>query len=106
MPEQILSKGNIGGVRASAVIPDHQEVKPLVKHTRPAYVQIDWVGKFTAAAGSCIYNGGAWPEKFNGSHFVTEPTVSLVHNEFLKQNGVTFIASKEPGREDTEFLPG
>ncbi len=106
MPEKILAKGNIGGVRASAVIPDHQEVKPLVKHTRAAYVQIDWVGKFTAAAGSCIYNGGAWPDKFNGSHFVTEPTVSLVHNEFLKPNGVTFIASKEPGREETEFLPG
>jgi putative membrane-bound dehydrogenase-like protein len=106
MPEKILAKGNIGGVRSSAVIPDHQEVKPLVKHTRPAYVQIDLVGRFTATAGCCIYNGGAWPEKFNGSHFCSEPTVSLVHNEFVKPNGVTYLASKEPGREETEFMPG
>ncbi|MGN6384919.1 MAG: DUF7133 domain-containing protein, partial [Verrucomicrobiota bacterium] len=106
MPEKILAKGNIGGVRASAVLPDHQKVFPAVKHTRPAYVQIDWVGGFTAAAGSCIYNGGAWPDKFNGSHFVSEATVSLVHNEFLKPKGVTFVASKEPGREETEFIAG
>ncbi|HEV8541581.1 MAG TPA: PVC-type heme-binding CxxCH protein, partial [Verrucomicrobiae bacterium] len=106
MPEKILARGNIGGVRASAVIPDHQEVKPLVKHTRPAYVQIDWVGKFTAAAGCCVYNGGAWPEKFNNAIFLNEPTVSLVHNDMFRPNGPTFIASKEPGREDTEFIAG
>ncbi len=106
MPEKILAKGNIGGVRASAVLPDHQQVKPAVKHTRPAYVQIDWVGGFTAAAGSCIYNGGAWPEKYNNAHFLSEPTVSLVHNDFLTQKGVTYLASKEKGREETEFIAG
>jgi putative membrane-bound dehydrogenase-like protein len=106
MPEKILQKGNIGGVRASAVLPDHQKTFPAIKHTRPAYVQIDWVGGFTAAAGSCIYNGGAWPEKFEGSHFLSEPTVNIVHNEFLKPKGVTFVASKEAGREETEFIAG
>jgi hypothetical protein len=59
---------------------------------------------FTAAAGCCMYNGGAWPENFTGSHFVTEPTVSLVHNEFLSSSNSTYTASKEPGREDVEFL--
>lgn len=106
MPEKILAKGNIGGIRSSAVLPDHQKVFPGVKHTRAAYVQIDWVGAFTAAAGSCIYNGGAWPEKFNGTHFLSEPTVSLVHNDWLKPNGPTFTASKEPGREENEFIAG
>src|SRR2546427_8531302 len=51
-----LARGNVGGIRASAVIPDHQKVFPAVHHTRPPYIQIDWVGMFTAAAGSCIYN--------------------------------------------------
>lgn len=106
MPEKILAKGNIGGVRSSAVLPDHQDIKPLVKHTRPAYVQIDWVGKFTAAAGCAIYTGGAWPERFNGSHFCSETTMSLVHHELLKPAGVTFNAYKEPGREDVEFIGG
>lgn len=104
MPEKTLAKGSIGGVRSSAVLPDHQDIKPLVKHTRPAYVQIDWVGKFTAAAGCCIYNGGAWPDKFEGSHFCSETTMSLVHHELLKPTGVTYTAFKEPGREETEFV--
>ena len=106
MPEKVLARGNVGGLRASAVIPDHQKVFPAVHHTRPAYIQIDWVGMFTAAAGSCLYNGGAWPDRFNGTHFLSEPTVSLVHNDWLKPSGVTYVASKEPGREETEFIAG
>jgi len=106
MPEKIIAKGSLPGVRSSAVIPDHQEVKQLVKHTRPAYVQIDLVGRFTATAGCAIYTGGAWPGRYNGSHFCSEPTVSLVHNEMLRPNGPTFAAFKEPGREDTEFVAG
>ena len=106
MPEKILARGNVGGLRASAVIPDHQKVFPAVQHTRPPYIQIDWVGMFTAAAGSCIYNGGAWPERFNGTHFLSEPTVNLVHNDWLKPDGVTYVAGKEPGREEAEFIAG
>ncbi|HYT60725.1 MAG TPA: PVC-type heme-binding CxxCH protein, partial [Haliangiales bacterium] len=106
MPEKVLARGNVGGVRASAVIPDHQKIFPAIHHTRPPYIQIDWVGMFTAAAGSCIYNGGAWPERFNGTHFLSEPTVNLVHNDWLKPNGVTYAAGKEPGREEAEFIAG
>jgi uncharacterized protein len=104
LPEKVLARGNIGGVRGSHVLPDHQRVEPLVQHTRPAYLQIDWVGMFTAASGSCIYNGGAWPEKWDRMHFVHEPTVSLVHNDLLLPRGTTYVATKEPGREQTEFL--
>jgi putative membrane-bound dehydrogenase-like protein len=106
MPEKVLARGNVGGLRASAVIPDHQKVFPAMHHTRPPYIQIDWVGMFTAAAGSCIYNGGAWPDRFNGTHFLSEPTVNLVHNDWLKPDGVTFVATKEPGREEAEFVAG
>ncbi len=104
MPEKALAKASVGGIRSSFVAPDHQKIFPAVKHTRPAYVQIDWVGFFTAAAGSCIYNGGAWPERYNNSHFTSETTMSLVHNELLTPKGVTFVASKEAGREETEFV--
>jgi len=106
MPEKVLARGNVGGLRASSVLPDHQKIFPAVKHTRPAYVQIDWVGMFTAAAGCCLYNGGAWPEKWNGQHFCSETTMSLVHNESLKPNGVSYVAGKETGREEAEFIAG
>lgn len=106
MPEKILARGSLLGVGARLGIQDHTRLFPAVHHTRPAYVQIDVVGGFTAAAGCCIYNGGAWPEKYNGTHFVSEPTVSLVHQDFIKPNGVTYVASKEEGREETEFIAG
>lgn len=106
MPEKVLARGSLPGVGARFGIQDHNRVFPAVRHTRPAYVQIDVVGGFTAAAGCCIYNGGAWPDKFNGTHLVSEPTVSLVHQDFLKPNGVTYTASREPGREESEFIAG
>jgi uncharacterized protein len=104
MPDKVLARGNVGGVRASQVLPDHQQVAPLVQHTRPAYLQIDWVGMFTASSGSCIYNGGAWPGEWDRMHFQHEPTVSLVHNDLLIPRGPTYVATKEAGREDTEFM--
>ncbi|HVY69632.1 MAG TPA: PVC-type heme-binding CxxCH protein, partial [Verrucomicrobiae bacterium] len=106
MPEKVLARGNVGGIRSSWVVPDHQKIFPAVHHTRPAYVQIDWVGMFTAAAGSCIYNGGAWPDKWTGNHFCSEATMSLVHHEIPRPQGVTYVASKEPGREENEFVAG
>ncbi|HUR47667.1 MAG TPA: PVC-type heme-binding CxxCH protein, partial [Candidatus Saccharimonadales bacterium] len=106
LPERILARGNVGNIRAQNAMQDHTRVKPLVHHTRPAYVQIDVVGGFTAAAGSCLYVGGAWPEKYNNTYFVSEPTVSLVHEDFLSPKGATFVASKEPGREENEFIAG
>ncbi len=106
LPEKVLARGSVGNIRAQNPMQDHNRVKPAVHHTRPAYVQIDVVGGFTAAAGSCLYNGGAWPERFNNTFFVSEPTVSLVHQDFLSPKGSSFNASKEPGREEVEFLTG
>jgi putative membrane-bound dehydrogenase-like protein len=106
MPEKVLARGSLPGVGARLGIQDHNRVFPAVHHTRPAYVQIDVVGGFTAAAGCCIYNGGAWPAKYDGTHLVSETTVSLVHQDFLKPSGVTYVAGKEPGREENEFLAG
>jgi len=106
MPEKIVARGNIGGIRASAVLPDHQKVATLVHPTRQPYLQIDWVGMFTAAAGACVYNGGAWPEPWNRSIFIHEPTVCLVHNDMVTPNGATYVARKEAGHEDAEFLAG
>jgi putative heme-binding domain-containing protein len=69
-----------------------------------AYVQIDLVGQFTAAAGCAVYDGGAWPEKWRYAYFTGEPTLNLVHQQFVKPDGVSFATEKEPGREQTEFM--
>ncbi|TAJ10709.1 MAG: c-type cytochrome, partial [Planctomycetota bacterium] len=80
-------------------MPDHTQVEPAVVHSEPAYAQIDFVGAFTAASGSCVYTGGAWPAEWNAAHFVCEPTVNLVHCDVLEEKGVTYTARKQSGGE-------
>ncbi|MBM4015623.1 MAG: hypothetical protein FJ293_11755, partial [Planctomycetes bacterium] len=101
LPEAVLRGGRVGGVESFAEVPDHDRVFPLSRETVPAYVQIDFVGGFTAAAGCLLYTGGAWPDAWRNAHFVTEPTVNLVHHDVLGERGVTYRGSKA---RDAEFL--
>ena len=106
VPENTLSRGKVGNTTSFKDIADHDRSFPIRSYEKQAYVQIDCVGGFTAASGCCIYNGGAWPEKYNYTHYVTEPTVNLVHQDFLKPDGVTFVASKDPEHAKDEFVAG
>ena len=81
-----------------------QTTYPRMSRPEQAYVQIDQVGQFTAAAGCAIYEGGAWPEKWRYSYFTGEPTLNLVHHQFVKPDGVSYTTEKEKGREQTEFM--
>jgi putative membrane-bound dehydrogenase-like protein len=101
LPEKVLARARVGGVESWTDIADHTHVEPAIVRTEPAYAQIDFVGAFTAASGSCMYTGGAWPGDWNRAHFVCEPTVNLVHCDMLEEKGVTYTAKKRgPG----EFL--
>ncbi|HEX4645645.1 MAG TPA: PVC-type heme-binding CxxCH protein, partial [Verrucomicrobiae bacterium] len=104
MPESALARGRVGNATSYLNIEDHNRSFPLMTWTKQAYVQIDWVGNFTAAAGCCIYDGGAWPEKYNYTHYVSDPTINLVHQDILKPRGVSYVASKDPERLEQEFV--
>jgi putative membrane-bound dehydrogenase-like protein len=104
LPEYVLAKGKIPGTTSYKGMMEHQKTYPLMSWPEQAYVQIDLVGEFTAAAGCAIYEGGAWPEKWNYSYFTTEPTLNIVHHEFVKKDGVSYRTEKEKGREETEFI--
>ena len=107
LPEKIISRAGVPGVRAVKPIIEENKVFPARFENRQPYLQIDWVGAFTAAAGATIYDGGAWPNKWQGppwAFFVHEPTVWLTHQEFVGQQGVSYQGRKEPGREQTHFL--
>lgn len=101
VPERVLADARVGGVESWTDVPDHDRVYPLVVRTEAPYAQIDFVGGFTAASGCTIYTGGAWPDKWNGVHFVSEPTVNLVHCDVVTPKGVTFTATKD---REAEFL--
>lgn len=107
LPEKILSRAGVPGVRAAKSIMEENKVFPARHETRQPYVQIDWVGAWTAAAGSTIYDGGAWPGRWQGpswSFFLHEPTVWLTHHEFLDPAGVSYQGRREEGRKETHFL--
>lgn len=106
LPERALAGGRLEGVETWTDVPDHDRVYPLFRAELPPYVQIDFVGGFTGASGSCVYTGGAWPSKYDGAHVVCEPTVNLVHLDLLRHDGATFRASKESGKEAKELLAG
>ncbi|MDP6409986.1 MAG: ThuA domain-containing protein [Planctomycetota bacterium] len=98
-PDRVLDRGRIGGVSAWKDITDHKKAFPTAKHERNPYVQIDFVGGFTGAAGCLIYGGGAWPREYWGDHLVTEPTINIVHRDRLEPRGATFNASRVRERE-------
>jgi putative membrane-bound dehydrogenase-like protein len=104
LPENVLAKGKLPGTPSWKGMITNQKTYPAMSWPEQAYVQIDQVGRFTAAAGCAIYEGGAWPEKWNYSYFTGEPTLNIVHHEFVKPDGVTYTAEKEKGREETEFI--
>ncbi|MDI1312462.1 PVC-type heme-binding CxxCH protein [Prosthecobacter sp.] len=104
LPEYVLAKGKLPGVMGTNGMLPKEPTYPLMSWPEQAYVQIDQVGSYTAAAGCAIYEGGAWPEKWNYSYFCTEPTLNIVSHFFVEKDGVTYKAHREAGREKTEFI--
>jgi putative membrane-bound dehydrogenase-like protein len=104
LSEDQLSKGKVGSISGFNVVIPSDKTYPAMTWEQQAYRQIDFVGSFTAAAGTVIYDGGTWPSLWHGSYFTTEPTINLVHHRFIDPSGVSYSAHKQPGREQTEFI--
>jgi putative membrane-bound dehydrogenase-like protein len=104
LPESVLAKGKIAGATSWKGMMVNEPSYPLMTWPEQAYAQIDQVGRFTAAAGCAIYEGGAWPARWHYSYFTTEPTLNLVHHQFVRPDGVSYALSREKGREQTEFI--
>ncbi|HEX2746704.1 MAG TPA: ThuA domain-containing protein, partial [Verrucomicrobiales bacterium] len=104
LPEYALARGKWGNTASFNVVIGSPKSYPAMSWEQLAYVQIDLVGSFTAAAGCVIYDGGSWPAEYNGDYFTTEPTINIVHHERLTPKGSTYTGHKLPGREETEFI--
>ncbi len=104
LPEYVLAKGKLPGVTSSNGLLPREPTYPAMHWEQQAYVQIDQVGSYTAAAGCAIYESGAWPEKWHYGYFTTEPTLNIVSHFIVEPDGVTYKAKRESGREQTEFI--
>jgi uncharacterized protein len=68
-------------------ISDDSNYFPVTKKVR----QMDWHGRFTAAAGHAIYNARTYPKEYwNRTAFVTEPTGHLAATFVLRPEGAGF----------------
>jgi putative membrane-bound dehydrogenase-like protein len=106
MSEEQLSRGKMPGTPSYVVCEKSVKTFPLIPYDQLPYVQIDWVGFFTAAAGCVVYDGGAWPAAWNNRYFTTEPTINIVHDAIVTRRGVSYAAARAQGREETEFIAG
>lgn len=104
LPEYALARGKIGKTASYNVVEKSGKTFPAVPWEQLAYVQIDWVGSFTASAGCVIYDGGSWPAEWNGDYFTTEPTINIIHHAKLTPSGSSYTFAKQKGREETEFI--
>ncbi len=104
LPEYALARGKIGKTASYNVVEKSGKVFPAMSWEQLAYVQIDWVGSFTAAAGCVVYDGGSWPAEYNGDYFTTEPTINIIHHAKLTPSGSSYTFAKQKGREETEFI--
>ncbi|MFV1994358.1 MAG: PVC-type heme-binding CxxCH protein, partial [Verrucomicrobiales bacterium] len=104
LPEYILARGKLPGISGTNGLLPGEPTFPAMHWEQIAYVQIDQVGRYTAGAGTVIYQGGAWPKKWNMGYFTTEPTLNIVSHFKLEPDGVTYRATREAGREQTEFI--
>lgn len=94
LPESILAKSPGSKATSYQVVIKSPKAHPLMKWENMAYVQIDWVGSFTAAAGAAIYNGGSWPSSYQNHYFTTEPTINIVHHEEITAAGAGYQGRK------------
>ena len=104
LPEPILAKGKLPGVSGTNGLLPGARTFPAMQWEQQAYVQIDQVGRYTAGAGTVIYEGGAWPKKWELSYFTSEPTLNIIGHFTVVKDGVSFKATKEYGREQQEFI--
>lgn len=104
MPERFLARGKLANATSDKAVGDHDKVNPIFGDQRHEYVQVAPVGVFTAASGCMLYEGGAWPERYHSSAFVSEPTVHILHEDILyRGESPTYEATR---RSEAEFMAG
>ena len=72
--------------------------------TRPGRTE-QLAGYFTAAAGTTVYDGDAFPSEFEDAVFVGEGNGNLVHCDLLEPEGATYTASRWPRTSDFLVSP-
>ncbi len=102
LPEWILARAGSTTARSMSAINPGRPVARKDMPDRAPLMQIDQVGRYSAACSSLVYEGGAWPKEYEGAIFVTEPILDIIHHERLVPKGPTLAG--ELLLNDAEWL--
>ena len=95
------------------MVSDH-ESSAMLYQVSPPQTRVnhpEQAGRFSGGSGIGYYGGGALPAPFEGSLFVNDVVVNLVHQDVLTPHGPSFTASRHEteaellGGRDTWFRP-
>lgn len=89
LPEWVIAKAPGFEVRAMNSVNPGRTVARADLPKRVPIRQIDQVGRYSAACSVPVYEGGAWPEEYNGTIFMTEPILDIIHHERMVPKGPT-----------------
>ena len=102
LPEWTLARAGGTTARSMHSVNPGRTVARKDLPDRAPLMQIDQVGRYSAACSSLIYEGGAWPAEYNGRIFVTEPILDIIHHERLVPDGASLRGELE--LQDKEWL--
>ena len=88
------------------MVSDHESSATLYQ-VSPAQTRVnhpEQAGRFSGGSGIGYYGGGALPAPFEGSLFVNDVVVNLVHQDVLTTDGPSFSASRH--ETEAELLGG
>ncbi len=102
LPEWVLAKAPGTKAQSFASVNPGRTVARKDLPDRAPLMQIDQVGRYSAACSTAIYEGGAWPDEYNGTIFSSEPILDTIHHERLVADGPSLKG--ELILEDQEWL--
>jgi hypothetical protein len=92
MAEKYFSAPGLSNATSLRKIEDHQMVFPSptrvesVAASSPVGWQRTTAGiPFSRVAGAMIYEGGAWPERYQGNYYVCDPDLRLIHEDVISR---------------------
>jgi putative membrane-bound dehydrogenase-like protein len=87
LPEWVLSKApNTKAPSFISVNPGRTVLRNDLPDRAPL-MQIDQVGRYSAACSTAIYEDGAWPKEYDGTIFTSEPILDTIHMEAMVPAG-------------------
>ena len=89
LPEWVLAHAPGTKARSMASVNPGRTIARNDMPDRAPLMQIDQVGRYSAACSTLVYEGGAWPKQYDGKVFVTEPILDIIHHEEMTPNGAT-----------------